>query len=56
MAVIFALVAGTIVTIRTIVPPEGLLAADALMMRAFYIARLLSPAAAGALAARACSP
>ncbi|MGZ4876990.1 MAG: MFS transporter [Candidatus Angelobacter sp.] len=39
------------VTIRTIVPPEGLLAANALMMQAFYIVRLLSPAAAGALVA-----
>ena len=39
------------VTLRTIVPPEGLLAANALMMQAFYIVRLLSPAAAGALVA-----
>ncbi len=39
------------VTIRTIVPPEGLLAANALMMQVFYIVRLLSPAAAGALVA-----
>ncbi|HZE80708.1 MAG TPA: MFS transporter [Candidatus Polarisedimenticolia bacterium] len=39
------------VTIRTIVPPEGLLAANALMMQAFYIVRLLSPAVAGALVA-----
>src|SRR3954451_5709453 len=37
------------VTLRTIVPPEGLLAANALMMQAFYIVRLLSPAAAGLL-------
>lgn len=39
------------VTLRTIVPPEGLLAANALMMQAFYIVRLLSPVAAGALVA-----
>jgi MFS transporter, DHA3 family, macrolide efflux protein len=39
------------VTLRTIVPPEGLLAANALMMQAFYVVRLLSPAAAGALVA-----
>lgn len=39
------------VTLRTVVPPEGLLAANALMMQAFYIVRLLSPAAAGALVA-----
>jgi DHA3 family macrolide efflux protein-like MFS transporter len=39
------------VTLRTIVPPEGLLAANALMMQAFYIVRLLSPAAAGGLVA-----
>ncbi|HEX3094373.1 MAG TPA: MFS transporter [Candidatus Angelobacter sp.] len=39
------------VTIRTVVPPEGLLAANALMAQAFYIVRLLSPAAAGALVA-----
>ena len=39
------------VTLRTIVPPEGLLVANALMMQAFYIVRLLSPAAAGALVA-----
>jgi MFS family permease len=37
------------VTIRTIVPSEGLLAANALMAQAFYVVRLLSPAAAGAL-------
>ena len=37
------------VTVRTVVPPEGLLAANALMAQAFYIVRLLSPAAAGAL-------
>jgi MFS family permease len=39
------------VTVRTIVPPEGLVAANALMMQAFYVVRLLSPAAAGALVA-----
>ena len=39
------------VTVRTIVPPEGLLAANAMMMQAFYIVRLLSPVAAGALVA-----
>ena len=37
------------VTMRTIVPPEGLLAANALMAQAFYVVRLLSPAAAGLL-------
>jgi DHA3 family macrolide efflux protein-like MFS transporter len=39
------------VTLRTIVPADSLLAANALMMQAFYIVRLLSPAAAGALVA-----
>ncbi|MBZ5504058.1 MAG: MFS transporter [Acidobacteriia bacterium] len=39
------------VTVRTIVPPEGLLAANALMAQAFYVVRLLSPAAAGMLVA-----
>jgi MFS family permease len=39
------------VTIRTVVPPEGLLAANAMMAQAFYLVRLLSPAAAGALVA-----
>jgi MFS family permease len=39
------------VTLRTIVPAEGLLAANALMAQAFYVVRLLSPAAAGALVA-----
>ncbi len=39
------------VAVRTIVPAEGLLAANALMAQAFYIVRLLSPAAAGALVA-----
>ena len=37
------------VTVRTIVPREGLLAANALMAQAFYVVRLLSPAVAGAL-------
>jgi DHA3 family macrolide efflux protein-like MFS transporter len=37
------------VTMRTIVPAEGLMAANALMAQAFYIVRLLSPAAAGVL-------
>ena len=37
------------VTVRTIVPPEGLLAANAMMAQALYIVRLLSPALAGAL-------
>ena len=37
------------VSLRTLVPPEGLLAANALMGQAFYIVRLLSPAAAGLL-------
>jgi MFS transporter, DHA3 family, macrolide efflux protein len=39
------------VTIRTIVPPEGLLAANSMMAQAFYVVRLVSPAAAGALVA-----
>src|SRR5215813_13869873 len=37
------------VSLRTLVPREGLLAANALMGQAFYIVRLLSPAAAGLL-------
>ena len=37
------------VTLRTIVPKEGLLAANALMSQAFYTVRLLSPALAGVL-------
>ena len=37
------------VTVRTIVPKEGLLAANALMSQAFYTVRLLSPALAGVL-------
>lgn len=39
------------VTLRTLVPREGLLAANALMSQAFYTVRLLSPALAGALVA-----
>jgi MFS family permease len=39
------------VTIRTVVPREGLLAANAMITQAFYIVRLLSPFAAGALIA-----
>jgi MFS transporter, DHA3 family, macrolide efflux protein len=39
------------VTIRTIVPKEGLLAANAMLTQAFYIVRLFSPFAAGALIA-----
>lgn len=39
------------VTIRTIVPKESLLAANAMITQAFYIVRLLSPFAAGALIA-----
>jgi len=39
------------VTLRTLVPKEGLLAANALMSQAFYTVRLLSPALAGALVA-----
>src|SRR5258708_5481977 len=37
------------VTLRTVVPVEGLLAANSLMAQAFYVVRLLSPALAGAL-------
>jgi len=37
------------VTLRTLVPMEGLLAANALMAQAFYVVRLVSPAAAGIL-------
>ena len=37
------------VTLRTLVPHEGLLAANALMAQAFYVVRLLSPAVAGIL-------
>ena len=39
------------VTVRSIVPPEGLLAANAMMAQAFFIIRLLSPLAAGFLVA-----
>lgn len=39
------------VTVRTIVPMEGLLAANALMSQAFYVVRLASPLIAGALVA-----
>lgn len=39
------------VTIRTIVPQEGLLAANAMITQAFYLVRLLSPFVAGALIA-----
>ena len=39
------------VTLRLIVPPEGLLAANGLMSQAFYTVRLLSPALAGGLIA-----
>jgi DHA3 family macrolide efflux protein-like MFS transporter len=39
------------VTLRTLVPREGLLAANALMSQAFYTVRLASPALAGALVA-----
>lgn len=37
------------VTVRTVVPKEGLLAANATMTQAFYVVRLFSPFAAGAL-------
>ena len=39
------------VTVRTIVPPEGLLAANALMQQAFQVTRIFSPALSGALVA-----
>jgi MFS family permease len=39
------------VTLRTIVPREGLLAANALVQQAFQIMRIISPALAGALVA-----
>ncbi len=46
------------VALRTLVPAENLLAANAMMSQAFYAVRILSPAAAGALVAwlteRAC--
>jgi MFS transporter, DHA3 family, macrolide efflux protein len=35
------------VTLRTIVPPEGLMAANALMQQAFQLVRIVSPALAG---------
>src|SRR5215468_2520454 len=38
------------VTIRTIVPREGLLSANALVQQAFQIMRIISPALAGAMA------
>src|SRR6185503_7109570 len=37
------------VTLRTIVPREGLLAANAILMQAFQIMRIVSPALAGAM-------
>ncbi|HET9838628.1 MAG TPA: MFS transporter [Candidatus Angelobacter sp.] len=40
------------VTVRTVVPMEGLLAANALMSQAFYVVRLVSPLIAAALVAR----
>lgn len=39
------------VTVRTIVPKEGLLTANALMQQAFQVTRIISPAVAGALVA-----
>jgi predicted MFS family arabinose efflux permease len=39
------------VAVRTLVPAEDLLAANAMLSQAFYIVRILSPAAAGALVA-----
>jgi MFS family permease len=39
------------VTLRTLVPREGLLAANALMSQAFYTVRLVSPTVAGAVIA-----
>src|SRR5947208_8839786 len=39
------------VTMRTLVPREGLLAANALMAQAFYTVRIVSPALAGVLVA-----
>ena len=39
------------VTMRSIIPPEGLLAANALMAQAFYVVRLVSPLVAGLLVA-----
>ena len=40
------------VTLRTLVPPEGLISANALMTQAFYLVRLLSPSLAGVLISR----
>ncbi|HSB09040.1 MAG TPA: MFS transporter [Blastocatellia bacterium] len=37
------------VTLRTVVPPEGLLAANALVQQAFQVMRIISPALAGAM-------
>jgi MFS family permease len=37
------------VAVRTLVPPEGLLAANAMIAQAFYVVRLVSPLAAAAL-------
>jgi MFS family permease len=39
------------VTLRTIVPPQGLLAANALIQQAFQVMRIISPALAGAMVA-----
>ena len=39
------------VALRTLVPPENLLAANAMLSQAFYVVRILSPAIAGALVA-----
>jgi MFS family permease len=39
------------VTLRTLVVPEGLMAANALIAQAFYTVRILSPALAGAIVA-----
>lgn len=37
------------VTLRTLVPPQGLLAANALVQQAFQVMRIISPALAGAM-------
>jgi MFS transporter, DHA3 family, macrolide efflux protein len=39
------------VTLRTLVPPEGLLSANVLVQQAFYVMRIISPALAGAMVA-----
>jgi MFS family permease len=39
------------VTLRTVVPPEGLMSANALMQQAFQVTRIISPAVAGAMVA-----